>query len=731
MNTPTKTDNSQQLKKAKPPHTPLLSDRPEAEQILLTKAAAWAINAHQEQQRASGEPYHSHVFAVADILNDLHLDYETLAAAMLHDVVEDTEVTLDDIRENFGPAIARMVDGVTKLERIGEFQKAGESIDENQAENLRKLLLAMAEDVRVVLIKLADRLHNMRTLYHLDPEQQRRIARETQDIYAPLANRLGIWQVKWELEDLSLRYLEPEAYQELVRLLAEKREDREAYIARVIATLDTELKKTGIKAKVSGRPKHINSIWRKMQRKQLDFDQIFDMRAVRILVHEVKDCYAALGIVHGLWRHIPKEFDDYIANPKENLYRSLHTAVVGPEGHNLEIQIRTEEMHRHAELGVAAHWRYKEGGGGDAGYEEKIAWLRQLLEWKDEEHSANDFVDRFKSEAFQERVYVMTPQGRIIDLPQGATPLDFAYAVHTEVGHRCRGAKINGRIVPLTYHLQNGEQVEVMTARQPGPSRDWLNTHLGYLKTSRARSRVRSWFRHQDYELNVSAGRAILDRELNRVAIASLPMEKIAARFKYDQVDDFLAAIGHGDVTAGQLANAANELVPRQDALVTQAPRTSKKELSTTDSGFKVFGVGNLLTTTAHCCNPVPNDPIVGYITRGRGVTIHRQDCGNVLRLEGEDRDRLIEVEWGAAADETYQVDIAVEAYDRSGLLRDITSVLANDKINLSGVNTLTDKQDGIARMSLTIEITDISQLSRVLAKIGQLPNVVEARRKI
>jgi GTP pyrophosphokinase len=468
-----------------------------------------------------------------------------------------------------------------------------------------------------------------------------------------------------------------------------------------------------------------------MQRKQLDFDQIFDMRAVRILVQEVKDCYAALGIVHGMWRHIPKEFDDYIANPKENLYRSLHTAVVGPEGHNLEIQIRTEEMHRHAELGVAAHGRYKEGGGGDAGYEEKIAWLRQLLEWKDEEHSANDFVDRFKSEAFQERVYVMTPQGRIIDLPQGATPLDFAYAVHTEVGHRCRGAKINGRIVPLTYQLQNGEQVEVLTARHGEPSRDWLNTHLGYLKTSRARSRVRSWFRHQDFEHNVTAGRAILDRELNRVAIAELSTEKIAARFKYDQVDDFLAAIGHGDVTAGQLANAANELVPRQDVLIEQPRRATKKDLSTTDGGFKVFGVGNLLTTTAHCCNPVPNDPIVGYITRGRGVTIHRQDCGNVLRLQGEDRDRLIEVEWGTPDDETYQVDIAIEAYDRSGLLRDITSVLANDKINLSGVNTLTDKQDGIARMNLTIEITDISQLSRVLAKIGQLPNVVKARRKV
>ncbi len=712
---------------------PLFSDRPEAEQILLTKAAAWAINAHQEQQRASGEPYHSHVFAVADILNDLHLDYETLAAAMLHDVVEDTEVTLDDVRENFGPAIARMVDGVTKMDRIGEFQQeaAAGTEDQEQSENLRKLLLAMAEDVRVVLIKLADRLHNMRTLQHLGPQSQRRIARETMEIYAPLANRLGIWQVKWELEDLALSYLEPQAYQELVRLLNEKREDREDYIAKVISILKDELAKAGIKATVTGRPKHINSIYRKMQRKRLDFDQIFDMRAVRILVDEEKDCYAALGIVHGLWRHIPKEFDDYIANPKENLYRSLHTAVVGPEGRNLEIQIRTEEMHRHAELGVAAHWRYKEGSSADTGYEEKIAWLRQLLEWKDEERSANDFVDRFKSEAFQERVYVLTPQGRIIDLPQGATPLDFAYAVHTEVGHRCRGAKVNGRIMPLTHALRNGEQVEVLTARQGGPSRDWMNTHLGYLKTSRARSRVRSWFRHQEFENNASAGRAILDRELNRVGITKLTTDKLAERFKFKQVDDFLAAIGHGDVTAGQLARAANELLPRQDELVVQPRRAPRKELSTTDSGFKVYGVGNLLTTTARCCKPVPNDPIVGYITRGRGVTIHRQDCGNVLRLQGDDRDRLIEVEWGAAGEDGYQVDIAIEAYDRSGLLRDITAELANEKINLVGVNTLTDKQDGMARMSLTLEIADISQLSRVLSKIAQLPNVVEARRKV
>ncbi|MDH5469290.1 MAG: GTP diphosphokinase [Gammaproteobacteria bacterium] len=698
----------------------------------LTRAIEAACLAHHDQLRKSGEPYYLHALAVAEILDELKLDYETLVAAVLHDVVEDTSTTIDDLGNDFGPTIARMVDGVTKMERIGEFHQleSADSKQSDQAESLRKLLLAMAEDVRVVLIKLADRLHNMRTLHHLDADRQIRIARETLDIYAPLANRLGIWQIKWELEDLSLRYLEPEAYQSIARQLAGTRTEREAYIARVIAMLDRELAAAGIKATVTGRSKHIYSIWRKMQRKRLSFEQIFDMHAIRILVDEEKDCYAALGLVHGLWRHIPKEFDDYIANPKENLYRSLHTAVVGPDGLNLEVQIRTHEMHRHAELGVAAHWRYKEGGGSDAGYEEKIAWLRQLLEWREEEHSADDFVDRFKSEAFQDRVYVLTPQGRIIDLPQGATPLDFAYAVHTEVGHRCRGAKVNGRIVTLTYPLQNGEQVEILTTRQSRPSRDWLNSHLGYLHTSRARARVRAWFKRQDHELNLSAGRTILDRELNRVGISDIPVEKIAERFRGRQVEEFLVALGSGEITTGQLAHSLGELAPHEDALKPKPPRTKRRKQSSSDGGFDIQGVGNLMTTTARCCRPVPNDPIIGYITRGRGVTIHRQDCGNVLRLQDEDRDRLIEVDWGEPGDAGYQVDILVEAYDRAGLLRDITSLLANEKINLTGANTQTDASDGIARMNLTLEISDISQLSRVLTRIGQLQNVIAARRK-
>jgi GTP pyrophosphokinase len=726
-------ENPDLIRASAPGLTVLLDHHSEVEGQVILKAAQWSIEAHRSQERASGEPFSDHALAVAEILNDLKLDYETIAASILHDVVEETAITLNDVEREFGPAVARLVDGVTKMERIGEFRELGQEggKEHAQAESLRKLLLAMAEDVRVVLIKLADRLYNMRTLKHLDEEHRRRIARETLDIYAPLANRLGIWQIKWELEDLSLRFLEPEVYRELATQLDEKRADREDYIKRVIDRLTMELKQAGIEAVVSGRPKHIYSIWRKMQRKHIDFEQIFDMRAVRILVKEERDCYAALGVVHGLWRHIAREFDDYIANPKENLYRSLHTAVIGPEGRTLEVQIRTENMHRHAELGVAAHWRYKDGGSFDPGYEEKIAWLRQLLEWRDEESTAHDFVDRFKSEAFQERVYVLTPQGRIIDLPRGSTPLDFAYAVHSEIGHRCRGAKVNGRIVPLTYRLQNGEQIKVLTTRQGSPSRDWMNPHQGYLKTSRAKSRVRQWFKRQDVEYNISAGRSLLDRELHRLGITGLPVEKLAGWFNFKQVDDLLAALGRGDINTSQLANAINELVPRPEPVIVGKSRVKSRRASATPEGFSILGVGNLLTNTARCCHPVPNDPIVGFITRGRGVTIHRRDCGNILRMEGEDRKRLIEVEWGAPSAAGYTVELFVQAYDRSGLLRDITAVLANEKINLTGVNTLTDKRDGIARMNLLMEIADIAQLSRVLTQIGQLPNVVEARRKM
>ncbi|MFA7386332.1 MAG: GTP diphosphokinase [Thiohalobacteraceae bacterium] len=708
----------------------LAGSRPAEERDVLTRALEIARRAHAGQQRLSGEPYLSHLLAVAEILNELNLDYEALAAALLHDTIEDTEVTLAFIEQEFGPAIARLVDGVTKMGRIGRLhdaQAAGRR-DQQDAESLRKLLLAMVEDVRVVLIKLADRLHNMRTLKFLEEPRQRQIAQETLEIYAPLANRLGMGQLKWELEDLSLRYLDPQSYRGIAEQLDERRVDRERFIERVVRQLRRELKTADVEAEVTGRPKHIYSIWKKMQRKNLPFNQIFDVRAVRVIVADDADCYAALGVVHSLWHHIPKEFDDYIANPKENNYRSLHTAVVGPGGQTVEVQIRSRDMHEHAELGIAAHWHYKEGGRFDSNVEQRVAWLRQLLEWKDEESTASDFVARFKSESGSERVYVLTPQGRVVDLPAGATPLDFAYYVHTDIGHRCRGAKVNGRMVPLAYELRSGEQVEILTARQGVPSRDWLNTHLGFLKTSRARAKVRHWFRQQDYDKNIAAGRAVLDRELRRLGISNINWEQLAERLHQPDVPSMLAAIGHGDLSGAQLAGAANDLVTPEQPEFTAAKPTRAGEPG--DAELRIEGVGNLLTHMAQCCRPVPQDPIVGYITRGRGVSIHRQDCPNLLRLAATERERLLTVDWGGGAGSVYPVEVEILAYDRAGLLRDITSVLANEKINVIGVNTYTDKADYAAHMRLTLEIRDIAELSRVLSRIGQLPNVIEVQRK-
>ncbi len=707
----------------------------EADKELVGKALDYARTAHKGQTRASGEPYLVHCVAVAEIVHHLNLDSEAVAAALLHDVVEDTEVSLEELEEEFGNSVAVLVDGVTKMGRVGELQDSANDtrkVEARHSESVRKLLLAMAEDVRVVMIKLADRLHNMRTLRYLNEQRQRRISRETLDIYAPLANRLGIWQVKWELEDLSLRYLDQAAYHRIASLLDGRRIDREQHIEQVRQALLKEFSEAGIKAEIYGRPKHIYSIWRKMHRKNVDFHQIFDVQAVRVLVDDPADCYAVLGIVHGLWRHVPHEFDDYIANPKSNNYRSLHTAVVGPEGKAVEVQIRTREMHDHAELGIAAHWRYKEGGRYDAGFNKKVAWLRQLLEWKDEEPSADEFIDRFKSESYEQRVYVLTPQGEVIDMQAGATVLDFAYHIHTNVGHRCRGVKVNGRIVPLTYVLGSGEQVEVLTSRNAGPSRDWLNPQLGYIKTSRTRAKVRHWFKHQDREINIAAGRASLDRELHRLGLSGSNLDGVAEQTNYGDVEGMMAALGGGDLQIGQVVNAILNLVEdREDEPPSLPAQRRSRPASRHTEDFSVLGVGNLLTNPARCCRPVPNDAIVGYITRGRGVTIHRRDCSNVLRLKEEDRDRLIDVEWGALPDQVFPVDIRIQAYDRPGLLRDVTAVMANERINVMGVNTLTDRKDMIARMELQVEVTDIGQLSSILNKIGQLPNVLEVKRKV
>ena len=534
-----------------------------ADQQLIARALERACGAHSGQSRASGEPYLTHCLAVAEVVDHLSLDAESVAAALLHDVVEDTDITLEQLSEEFGAGLAGLVNGVTKMGHIGEMRGpySDKAVGDSQhSESVRKLLLAMAEDVRVVLIKLADRLHNMRTLRHLSESRQRRIARETLEIFAPLANRLGIWQIKWELEDLALRYLDPEAYHRIASLLDGRRIDRERHIELVQQKLRDAFEQVGVKAEITGRPKHIYSIWRKMRRKNVDFHEIFDVQAVRVLVDNPADCYVVLGIVHGLWHHVQHEFDDYIANPKANNYRSLHTAVIGPEGRAVEVQIRTRDMHRHAELGIAAHWRYKEGGRYDAGFEQKIAWLRQLLEWKEEEASADDFVNRFKSESVEERVYVLTPQGNVVDMPAGATALDFAYHIHTDVGHRCRGVKVNGRIVPLSYELSTGQQVEVLTARQAGPSRDWLNPHLGYLKTPRARAKVRHWFKQQDRDINIAAGRQAFERELHRLGLADVDLEPVAKKLNFADVDGLLAALGGGDMQSGQVVSAVQSL---------------------------------------------------------------------------------------------------------------------------------------------------------------------------
>ncbi len=702
--------------------------------LLLRRAYALAREAHKGQKRKSGEEYISHPVAVAGILAELGMDAETLAAALLHDVVEDTGFTLEDIRREFGDQVAALVDGVTKLHIVDNLPRTSDKRDREKAESLRKMFLAMINDVRVVLIKLADRLHNMRTLGAMPPDRQRAIAQETLEIFAPLANRLGIWQLKWELEDLSFRYLNPEKYREIASKLQRKRSEREKYVQQVVKILKEELAKAGIEAEVYGRPKHIYSIWRKMQRKGVDVDQIYDVLAVRVLVRTVPECYQALGIVHQLWTPIPHEFDDYIARPKDNMYQSLHTAVVGPQGTPLEVQIRTYEMHRQAEFGIAAHWRYKEPGvKRDISFENKIAWLRQLIEWRQELTDATEFVDSLKTDVFQDRVYVFTPKGDIIDLPAGATPIDFAYHIHTEIGHRCRGARVNGRIVPLNYQLQSGEQVEIITAKHGGPSRDWLNPHLGYVKTARARNKIRQWFRKQAREKAIQEGRNLLERELKRLGMDNESYERIAKLMGQEKVEDLLAAIGYGDLNTQQIANRLlqEEQAQRQqeelEKLFTQsaAPPTTQP---TAVEDITVDGTSGLLITPARCCNPVPGDRIVGYITRGRGITIHRTDCPNVLK--NLDQDRIIEVTWGKRKRSVYPVRIRILAFDRPGLLRDISTVVSDEGVNITDSYTRTNQEKHTAEILATLEITDAEQLSRILNRLERLPNVIEACRQ-
>lgn len=670
--------------------------------------------------------------AIADVVAGFTDDLDMRNGAALLPLLEAGLIAEERAPAVFGDIAARIA---IELVRIGSLGLAGprqadSALTANQAEALRKMLLAIVTDPRLVLIKLAAQLTLLRESKDAPVAERERIARETRDIYAPLANRLGVWQIKWELEDLSFRYLDPANYKLVAGWLAAKRADRERYIEEVISQLRTELARVHIKAEVAGRPKHIFSIWRKMQRKGLSFDQLYDIRAVRILVDSIADCYAALGVVHSLWPYIPGEFDDYIATPKDNLYRSLHTAVIGPGKLPVEIQIRTREMHEHAELGVAAHWKYKEGGKRNAAYEQKIVWLRQILEPADREgqETNDDFLDRVRSEVFEDRVYALSPRGEVIELPRGATPLDFAYHVHTDLGHRCRGAKVNGRMVPLNQQLTNGDQVEIITAKQPNPSRDWLVPSLGYLVSQRNRSKVRSWFRKLDEEHNRQQGRQILERELQRLAIHSLSLAELVAEFRFDAPEQLYQAIGEGDVTAAQITGAIlrrarpQELpspIPRKPTIATKAPE-----------GITIEGVGDLLSHFARCCGPVPPEPIMGYITLGRGVSIHRQECASLRRLQQSHPERLIAVEWGTGSDRSFPVEINVRAFDRRGLVRDITGVLADSKINIQGMNTVTNEADGIADINLRITVQDLEELSRVLGRVQGLPNIMSARRK-
>ena len=702
------------------------------ERLLILRAYLVASDAHREQTRMTGEPYILHPIDVTNILAELQLDADTLAAALLHDVVEDSGYTVDYLEKNFNRDIAELVDGVTKLNRIKKLSKMRHSVADEKAESLRKMFLAMAEDIRVVLIKLADRVHNMRTLEGHAEHKRRRIARETLEIFAPLANRLGIWQIKWELEDLSFRYLEPVTYRNLSRAMDQKRAERVSWMDETRETLAKALSEAGIKAEINGRPKHIYGIYRKMRRKDVPFDQIYDLHGFRIIVDSISDCYATLGVVHSRWRPIPGEFDDYIANPKDNMYRSLHTAVVGSNGRPMEVQIRTHEMHQLAEFGIAAHWRYKEGKQPNQYLDNKIAWIRQLMEWRQDVTDAQEFVSGMKTDVFQDRVYVFTPRGDVIDLPRSSTSIDFAYRVHTELGHRCRGAKVNGRLVPLDFQLQNGDQVEVISAKRGGPSRDWINPNMGYVATTRARGKIRTWFRKQARDENIVSGRQILEKELKRLSVVQ-PFEFVARICGFEELDDFLAAIGYGDVTSQTIAQRVIEYERSQQSeeepeqLIKQSPHRT-----VSIDGVQVAGLDGVLAHPALCCNPVPGDPIVGYVTKGRGVSIHKTNCPNIVSLiKRADHARLVEVQWGAKSEEMYPVSIQVKAYDRAGLLRDVTGLVADEKINMQSAKAVTGMKNNMALINATLELSNISQLTRIMTRIEHLPNVLEVRRVV
>jgi guanosine-3',5'-bis(diphosphate) 3'-pyrophosphohydrolase len=700
-------------------------------QELVQQAFEFAAEQHAGQLRKSGDPAITHPLHAAETIANLQLDASAIAAALLHDVQEDCGVTNEEIEKRFGPEVAVMVEGVTKLGQIsGQAAEARTGAEHTQAENLRKMFLAMAQDLRVVIIKLADRLHNMRTLWALKPEDQRRIARETMEIYAPLAARLGIWEIKWQLEDLSFRYLQPDDYKFTAELVDAKRGARETYVNQAIEVLRDELRKQGIEAEIQGRAKHIYSIHRKMEKYASEgksVDEIYDLLAVRVLVNTVTDCYTALGVVHGMWRPLPGSFDDYIANPKESMYQSLHTTVMAMNTQPLEVQIKTYEMHRNAEYGIAAHWRYKEGSKRDLRYEERLAWLRQLLDWQREISQPEDMVEAVKTDIFQDQVFVFTPKGEIKDLPTGSTPLDFAYRIHTDLGHRCVGAKVNGRLVSLNYQLKNGEVVEVVTSKSSkGPSRDWMNANLGFIRTTHAREKIRQWFKRQERAENITRGKEMVEKELHRLGGSLGGMEAdILKLFKFDDLEDFFLRVGYGEISAQQVSNKLASLLVEEpeQAIETVAPPAR----ATYTKSISVLGTGDLLTRLARCCNPVPGDRIIGYVTRGEGVSVHKIDCRNVVNED--ETERLVDVEWGRRG-QLYPVAVHIDAWDRVGLLRDISTMVAEEKVNMVGVHTQEGKDEHIT-IFVTLETAGVEQLARLLTKLEGIRGVLSVSRRV
>ena len=703
---------------------------------LIRDAYEFADLCHEGQLRKSGEPYIAHPLEISLFLAELRLDEQTIAASLLHDVVEDCDVSLDELSSKFGPEIARLVDGVTKLTQldgrihdpISALAVGGDDGDSLYAESLRKMLVAMAEDIRVVLIKLADRLHNMRTLGALPPEKQRRIAQETLDIYSPLAHRLGIWEIKWQLEDLAFRYLNEEKYREISRMLAARRAVREAYVAQVSELLRDRLESEGVTADVSGRPKNIYSTYRKIQKyeaqgKQLS--EIYDLFALRVLVEKEAECYRVLGVVHQLWHPLPGQIDDYIANPKENMYQALHTTVVCEGGTHLEVQIKTFEHHETAEFGVAAHWRYKEGNSKDLQFEKKMSGLRQLLEWQRDVTSTAEFIESVKEDIFRDQVFVYTPKGRIVELTAGSTPIDFAYKIHTELGNRCVGAKVNGKLVSLDTALENGDTVEIMNTKSDrGPSLDWLNANRGYVRSAHARQSIRQWFRRQERGTNIQRGREILRREMRRLNLKFEDSEVLGLFGRHDSMDDLMANLGSGGVTEGQLAQKLAEA--RQEPEHPLARKRTDLPLSSPTSGIKVLGVGDLLTRMGRCCSPIPGDEIVGFVTRSRGVTVHKHNCPSVLHED--EPERFIQVEWGQAK-ELYPVRVTMLAYDRVGLLRDLTQNVSEEGVNISNVVTA-QQPNGTVNLTFNMHTTGLQQLSKLFSKLEGVRGCISVHRE-